>query len=157
MPLTTSSVDALARLEHGHEHTAQAIVPDDVGLRREAIAHMGDVAEINRRVAYLTLTGKVVQFLCTVLGAPLRVTSYSNSPILAVPEGNTRFCRFTAFTTSVADRPFDWSNAGFKSIITLGLFSAVRIRYRRAGYCDELGSQKFKPRSFKLLLGKAFS
>jgi len=32
------------RLDHGDEYAAQAIVADDVCLRREALAHMGDIA-----------------------------------------------------------------------------------------------------------------
>jgi hypothetical protein len=37
-----------SRLEHSQEHAAQAIVPHNIGLRREAIAHMGHVPKINR-------------------------------------------------------------------------------------------------------------
>src|SRR5450631_893402 len=61
-----------------------------------------------------TFTGRSFN-LSTRRGLELRSTSYSNWSILTVPDGNTRFCRDKALTTSVADSPFDCSNEGLRS------------------------------------------
>src|SRR2546422_4493672 len=42
-------------------------------------------------------------------------TSYSNSPIFAVPDGSTMFCWPRAVTTSAGDSPFDWSRRWSRS------------------------------------------
>jgi hypothetical protein len=55
-----------------------------------------------------TLTGRSFSS-ATVRGLPFMATSYSNSPILAVPDGSTMFCWPSAVTTSAGDSPFDWS------------------------------------------------
>ena len=44
------------------------------------------------------------------------------SKIFAVPAGRIRFCWLNAFTTSAGEIPFDWSRAGFRSIITCRCF-----------------------------------
>ena len=41
-----------------------------------------------------------------VVGLALNVTSYSNSPILEVPDGSTRFWVVTALTMSLGESPW---------------------------------------------------
>ena len=41
----------IAGLEHGEQRAAPAVLPHDVGLRREAVAHVGDVAQVDGGVA----------------------------------------------------------------------------------------------------------
>ena len=40
-----------AVLQHREQHAARAVLADDVGLRREAVAHVGDVAQVGGRAA----------------------------------------------------------------------------------------------------------
>ena len=40
-----------AVLQHREQHAARAVLAHDVGLRREAVAHVGDVAQVGRRAA----------------------------------------------------------------------------------------------------------
>ena len=47
--LTTSSVDALPCLQDRQQHAALAVGVDHVGLHREAVADVGDVADVDRR------------------------------------------------------------------------------------------------------------
>ena len=54
----------------------------------------------------------------TVRGLAFMATSYSNSPILAVPDGSTMFCWPRVLTMSIGARPFDWSRRGSRSTIT---------------------------------------
>ncbi len=53
-----------------------------------------------------------------VRGALFMRTSYSASPIFAVPEGMMTFCAFTAFSTSCGETPFDCIKFWFRLIIT---------------------------------------
>ena len=46
---TTSSVLALAVLQDRHQHGPLALDVHHVGLRRVAVAHVGDVAHVDRR------------------------------------------------------------------------------------------------------------
>ena len=63
-PFTTSSVDADPVFRMVTSVAALPVLADDVGLGREAVAHVGHVAEVDRRVAD-HLDREVVQ-----LGAP---------------------------------------------------------------------------------------
>src|ERR1700682_3145716 len=95
-------------------------MPHDVDLWSEAIAHLGHIAHVDRRVAN-HLTGRLFSS-ATVRGLALRSTSYSNCPIFAVPDGNTRFCELTAARISGGASPLDWSRPGFKFTITCRCF-----------------------------------
>ena len=102
--------------EHGDQCAAAAIVAHDIGLRGESIAYLRDVAQVDG-CAIEILIGRSFNS-ATVRGLALRSTSYSNWPILAVPDGSTIFCRFTAETTSAVESPFDWRSCGFNATDT---------------------------------------
>jgi hypothetical protein len=50
----------VAGLHHGEQHGAAAILPHDVGLRSETVAHVADIANVNRRSVH-HLDGKIVE------------------------------------------------------------------------------------------------
>ena len=54
----------------------------------------------------------------TVRGLAFMATSYSNSPIFAVPDGSTIFCWPRVVTMSPGESPFDWSSFWSRSTIT---------------------------------------
>jgi hypothetical protein len=58
----------VARLHHRQHRGALAVDPDDVGLRRVAVAHVRDVADVDRRAAH-HLDRQVVQLLDAVRAA----------------------------------------------------------------------------------------
>ena len=143
------------RLEHGDQHAAQAIVADDVGLRREAVAHVGHVPKIDRRAADL-LDRKVVQFLdgsgCAVeIDVVFKLTDLRRAgrqyQVLQIHRvhhiGRRQALRLQQRRVQIDHH--------------LALFAAVGIRDRRAGNRDELGAQKIQADVVELLLGKAFS
>ena len=51
MPCTTSTVDAAPGLENGDQGRRGAVLTDHVRLRREAVAHLRDVPQVDGRVA----------------------------------------------------------------------------------------------------------
>jgi len=78
-------------------------------------------------------------------GLAFIATSYSNSPIFAVPDGSTMFCRPTAVTTRHSGRSlWTWSRLWVQVDHDLALLAAVRIRDGRAGHGHELGPQKIE-------------
>ncbi len=62
----------------------------------------------------ITFTGTSASS-ATVRGAAFMVTSYSSRPILAVPEGSTRFWRLRVSSTTDGDSPFACSRRGLRS------------------------------------------
>ena len=52
----------VAGLENGEQRGAAAVLPDDIGLRREAVAHVGDVADVNGRAVH-HLDRQIVELL----------------------------------------------------------------------------------------------
>ena len=68
MPSTTSDGGGVAGLQDADQHAAPAVLPHDVGLRRETVADGGDVAQVDRGVAD-QLDRQVVQAARTVAGA----------------------------------------------------------------------------------------
>ena len=64
----TSRVRNIAVLEHGHQAGALAVYADDIRLRRETIAHMGNVVQIDDRPIDC-LNGKIVEAFDGIRGA----------------------------------------------------------------------------------------
>src|SRR5436853_511400 len=64
-----------------------------------------------------TLTGRLLSS-ATVRGLAFMATSYSNSPIFAVPDGSTMFCRPRAVTMSDGESPLDCSRRWSRSTMT---------------------------------------
>ena len=52
MPLTMSSVEVAAVLEHAQEHRAIAVHVDDIDLHRTAVVHMRDVVHVDHGAAH---------------------------------------------------------------------------------------------------------
>ena len=93
-----TSLDARHDVERGggaglvdaHQRAALAVGAHDVGLRREAVADVRDVAHVDRR-AVDVLIGRSLSS-AIVCGLPFISTAYSSEPIFAVPDGRIRFC-----------------------------------------------------------------
>src|SRR5438874_10070242 len=64
-----------------------------------------------------TLTGRLFSS-ATVRGLAFMATSYSNSPIFAVPDGSTMFCRPRAVTMSDGESLLDCSRRWSRSTMT---------------------------------------
>src|SRR5262250_1344216 len=89
----------------------------------------------------------------TVRGAALRLTSYSNWPILAVPEGRTRLWRASALSTSFG-ASLGLEHPRVEINHDLPLLAAVGIGNGHAGNGDELGPQEVHAEVEELLLGE---
>ena len=65
-----------AVLQHRQQHAARAVLAHDVGLRREAVAHLGDVAQVGGRAARRVRTGRSFR-PAIASGEPFMRTVYS--------------------------------------------------------------------------------
>ena len=83
-PLTTSSVEAVPVLRTVTQHAAVAVLADDVGLRREAVADGGDVVEID---------GRAVDLLDGQLLIPARVKGVQLMSDVVLDAGRSWRCR----------------------------------------------------------------
>ncbi len=84
----------------------------------------------------------------TVRGLAFIATSYSNSPILAVPEGSTMFCSPRVLTTSIGARPFDCSSRGSRSTITCRCLPPYGYGIDAPGTVTSWVRRKLSPTSF---------
>src|SRR5438128_3087386 len=91
----------------------------------------------------------------TVRGLAFIATSYSNSPIFAVPDGSTRFCWPRAVTTSVGDSPFDWSRRWSRSTMTWRCLPPYGNGTDAPGTGHELGPQEVEADVIERRLGEA--
>ena len=83
----------------------------------------------------------------TVRGLAFIATSYSNSPILAVPDGSTMFCWPRVLTMSIGARPFDWSSRGSRSTITWRCLPPYGYGMDAPGTVTSWVRRKFRPTS----------
>ena len=116
----------VAGLQYRHQRRALAVDAHDVGLRREAVAHLGDVVNVNH-VLPEVLIGRSFSS-AVVSGLPFISTSYSYWPIFEVPEGRIRFCVLMALTTSLGAKPFGLQRRGVQVHLHLALLAAVTAR-----------------------------
>src|SRR5213596_1580265 len=142
-----------AGLQNGDERAAAAIPADHVRLRREAVAHVGDVPEVDRRIAD-HLDRQVVQLGhgpgAGVHGdvvfelADLRGAGRQDDVLLA--EGGDDVGR---------GQPLRLEQALVQVDHDLALLAAVRIRDRGAGDGHELGPEEVEARVVELRLGQS--
>jgi len=92
----------------------------------------------------------------TVRRLELTRTSYSNSPILAVPEGRITFAAGRR-GGRLAERGLRLKEIRIEVDHDLALFAAVGIGNNRARNGDELWAEKILAEVVELLLGKAFA
>ena len=79
---------SLAVLENRKQRAPPAVVADDVGLHRVAVAHLCDVAHIDRRIHRWSYRKAIESFHDS--GVLFEWTVYSRVPILAEPVGRKR-------------------------------------------------------------------
>ena len=93
-------------LQDRNEYAAPAVLPHDVGLKLEAIAHAGDVAQVDGGAVHL-FDRNVREFLESYAERRSSARRIPIGPTLMVPEGITTLCCANAFNTSPGAMPFD--------------------------------------------------
>src|SRR5258708_13826516 len=94
-----------------------------------------------------TLTGRLFSS-ATVRGLAFMATSYSNSPILAVPDGSTMFCWPMAVTMSAGESPLDWGRRWSRATMTWRCLPPYGYGVGGAGTGSALVLQKLRPAAF---------
>ena len=145
-----------AVLQHRHQHRARAVDVHDVGLRRVAVAHVGDVADVDRR-AVDDLDRQVAE----VVDRRRRVVELDacirTAPIFCVPTGVIRFCAASALATSCPERPRACERTRIEVDLHLARLAAERIRNRRARHGDQARADHVEAEVGELLLGQSLA
>src|SRR2546425_7460837 len=140
-----------AALQNGDERPTAAIPADDVRLGREPIAHMGDVAKIDRRVAD-HLDREVIQ-----LGHGPRAGIHGDVVLERTDLGGAGGQHDVLLTNGGDDigrrNPFRLEQARVQVDHDLALLTAVRVGDGRARHRDELGPQEVEADVVELRLG----
>src|SRR5262249_16514810 len=133
-------------------HAAQAIVTDNVCLRRKSFCHVGDVSQINGGVTDL-LDRQIVQFLhCSRRSVDADV-------ILELADLSGAGRQYQVLQVHRADqvsgrKSFRLEQGGIQVDHPLRLLSTVRIWNGCARNRDELGSQEIQADVVQLLFGE---
>ncbi len=143
---------AFAGFEDRDERAALAIQADDVGLRREAVAHVGDVADINGGVADL-LDGKIVH-LFDLLGAGVEIHVVFELADFGGAGGQNQVLLIEGGHHVGGRDPFRLQQRGVEIDHHLALLAAVRVGNGGARDRDQLGADEVEAEIAKLLLGE---
>ena len=142
-----------ARLENRDEHAPAAVLTDDVRLGREPVAHVGDVPQIDRRVAD-HLDREVVQ-----LGHGPRAGVHRDVVLELADLGGAGRQHDVLLAEGGDDvgrgQPLRLEQALVQIDHHLALLAAVRVRDGRARHRDELGPQEVEADVVELGLGEA--
>ena len=156
MPEMMSQRRDRAALQHLQQHRSVAVDVDDVGLRRIAVAHVGDVAHVDHG-AVDGLDRQVAELFDPGAAQLLSWTAYSKSPIFCVPTGVIRFCAASALATSWPDRPRACSACGLRSICIWRGLPPIGIGDRRARNRHQRRAHLVDADVGEVLLGQALA
>ena len=157
-------LDALHDIERGgaagfqnaDQHAALPVPPDDVGLRREAIADIRHVANVDGRVAD-HLDREIVDLRDASSGWRSVRRHIRTGRSWPCPTAAADSDSLTAVTTSNGDRPFACSCGRIQIDHDLPLLAAIRIRNHSARNGDQLGAEEVQRDVVQILLLQALA
>ncbi len=144
-----------AGLDHGHQHAALAVLAFDVGLRREAVRHRGDVAQIDGGVAHL-LDRQVVQLLDGARRGIQRHVIFELAD-LGGARGLHDILAAQRGQHVVRRQILRLHQLGVDIHHHLALLAAIGIGNHRAGHADQLGAQEIEAEIVEARLGQSLA
>ncbi len=143
------------RFQHRHQRSALPIGTDDIGLGREAVANMCNVANKDGS-AVDHLDWRVIQFVNFVRAA------VDLDVVLELPHlGRARWQDQVLIADGVSyvrrRQSFRLQSLGIQVYLDLALLTAIRVGNRRAFYGDQLWAKEVLSEVIEFLLGESLS
>ena len=146
---------SVAGFQDGHQRRALAIDADDVGLRRKAVADVGDVMNVDGGGAD-GLDGQVVQF-SNGLRRAVHIHFVFEGADFGGAGGKNQVLEANSVDDVVGRKAFRLQRRGIEVHLNLALLAAVGIWNRGAGNADQSGAHEIQADVAELLLGEAFA
>ena len=145
----------IAGLQNGHQGRALTIDANDVGLRREPVAHVGHIANVDRGGSYI-LDRQIVQ-LSDLDRRTIHVDFVLVVANLRGARRQNQILKVDGVHHVVRRKTLGLQGVGIQIDLNLALFAAVGVRNRRSGNADQPGADEVQANVAELLLGKALA
>ena len=150
-----SSVENRPGLENHHQNRTVAVDVNDIGLRRIAVAHAGDVADVDHRAVH-GLDRQVAEFF-HLQGRVVELDVVFEIADLLGADRRDQVLRGQCVGYVLSRKPAGLQRRRIEIDLHLALLAAERIRDRGAGHRDQRRTQLIDADVGEILFGKAFA